>query len=619
MAADSLPESPDTQADGEVKKRIDAILTGIRVPDLPYPVGRVEPDQQPDWRPLLLSCWKEQRDESVTHLLKSVSLTWTVTQVNAAYIADRIMDIFLRTSGLHPVLVQRVARLRFLLAWRMGEGGASAFEDSIRDWIDSLADLRGWSDSGGRSSRALLDQLDNLVIVVSRSFETQSLEPFGQFASDWHREAAQRQERSVRLHERLLETEQGAASQRQAEQVARATVGRTLKGRELPELVISFVTQTWLPLLRQVAWASGTDSNDWRHASKLLEWLVWVGDPGLSDRDRDRLYQVGEQLGDKLNDVWSRVQGKTMPADSLQGIESVLVARLRGEMPDMQPAISPERPFPFDGRWLASTRVDPDKLQTYRGHWFVEGEGNKEQRRYLLDLLEHSGEVLWTNGFGVKLGLSSWLGVVESIEQGQLKLLPDLNRFASVLADTVEALARVLLAQRRQRQKAAAEAKAKADALRADKEAADLRRREEEAAALAEQKRLKAEADARRMEDEAAARERLEKARFAEALVQVDGIKAGGWIAIERREDQPTTQSDGTSAGAQRLKLAIRINASRKLVFVDRLGLNRTEFIVEDLATLVAAGGARVLNQAAEFDDTLSRVVGRIRVGKGQG
>lgn len=65
-----------------------------------------------------------------------------------------------------------------------------------------------------------------------------------------------------------------------------------------------------------------------------------------------------------------------------------------------------------------------------------------------------------------------------------------------------------------------------------------------------------------------------------------------------------------------RLKLAVRTNASRKLIFVDRLGLNRREFLEDELVLGIVEERIRLLGGAAEFDDTLSRVVGRIRVGR---
>jgi len=51
-------------------------------------------------------------------------------------------------------------------------------------------------------------------------------------------------------------------------------------------------------------------------------------------------------------------------------------------------------------------------------------------------------------------------------------------------------------------------------------------------------------------------------------------------------------------------------------VFVDRLGLNRREFLQDELVNGIVEGRIRVLGSSAEFDDTLSRVVGRIRVGR---
>jgi len=87
----------------------------------------------------------------------------------------------------------------------------------------------------------------------------------------------------------------------------------------------------------------------------------------------------------------------------------------------------------------------------------------------------------------------------------------------------------------------------------------------------------------------------------------VERIKLGGWIVLENPENPKEPQ---------RLKLAVRINASRKLVFVDRLGLNRKEYAENALIEEVLTGKVRVLGASAEFDDTLSRVVGRIRVGK---
>lgn len=581
----------------QATKRIGDVLSGIRVPDLPYPVGKPEKEAINDWTPLLMSCWTEQRNEPVSHVIRSVSLTWSVRQVNAAYVADRIMDLFLKSGGLHPELAKRLARLRFFLAWRMNHEGAGVFNDTLLGWLDSFQDLRGWSANGGRSSRILLDQLDALIIKVSESFESGDTGPVRAFCQQWQKEAEKRDQQSGRLRERLLKTEQGAARQRRAEHTGRALIGRAMNGRMLPEPIVQFVMGTWLPLLKQIIWQEGTDSENWRHAGKLLEWLVWIGDPNLSDADQSRLYTVGEQIGDRITELWYRVNKEPLAESLLAGIQAVMIQRLRGEAPDLVSALPPPDRFTWDTSWLALEPVPEQQCRDLQRRWYVEGEGAKEQRRFFLALLEDTREVLWTNGAGVKLGVTPWAGFKADFDRDLLRPLPPGTAFGEVLAETVTVLSAALERQKQQRRQAAEAARLRAETLRKEKEQAEQKRAEEQADREAENEKQRLEAAARLQADEQATARSL-----------IEGITLGGWIVIEN--------GNGGAEEPQRLKLAIRINASRKLVFVDRLGLNRREFIEDELIEEVVAGNVRVLGAAAEFDDTLSRVVGRIRVGK---
>ncbi len=597
--------------------QVNPILTGIRIPELPYPVGQPDPAEQTDWRGLLLSCWKEQRDESVIEILRALNQVWTVRQVNAAYLSDRIMDVFLRLSGLHPTLVSRVARLRFFLAWRMDDGHVAVIDQPLLDWLDSLADWRGWSDSGGRSARVLLDQLGQLQTAVIASFDDRSLAPFSDFAGQWHSEAHRRHERTDRLHQRLLETEQGASRQRRAEQAARAIVGRALKDRNLPGVIIDFVFEQWMPLLRQIAWNDGVGGENWKHASKLLEWLVWVGDTVLSDQDRNRLYQVGEQLADRISDVWKRVQGQEFEPDRLQGVEALLVARLRGEDIECHPAMSDGGRFQYDVRWLTLAHPKSAEVAGAAGQWYMDGSGISEQRRFFLAVLDDTAEVLWTNGYGVKLGLMPWAEFLNRQQQGEIRSLPPLNAFGEVLEDTVSALGRVLSTQREQREKAAADARQRAEDLRRQKAEAERLQLLEAEARAAEDARRRAEQQAQLHAEEAAALAQKQREDLRRATAQVEAIKLGGWVVLAPETDRSKPVSGDIGVDEpMRLKLAVRINASRKLIFVDRLGFNRTEYTIDALSRDVASGRVRVLGSAAEFDETLSRVVGRIRVGR---
>lgn len=584
---------------------IHGLAQEIHVPGLPYPIGK-NPVAAP-WRDLLQAQWSAQHDQNVCDLLKGLDQPWSTRQVNAAYLADRIMDVYLRSSGLHPVLVAQLARLRYPLAWQLATDQPEAFLAPLVPWLDSLEDWRGWSDSGGRSSQALLDRLTELVGIINTFFETGSLSAFSQFCQQWYTDAERRRERSGRLHQRLLETETGAARQRRGDQLARATIGRALTGRHLPEPILDFVIRHWQPLLRQIGWQGGRESEDWRHASRLLEWLVWVGDPELSSQDLERLYQVGEQLTDRLADVWTRVWPSPLPPDALAGIERVLVATLRGEAPEVISTQEALARLTFDLRWLEPEVEDDDEPGRCQGQWYVTGEGEDEQRRFFLACLPETSEVLWTNGFGVRLGITPWFDFQQGLASGAIRRLPELIHFSDVLDETVSALNRVLLSQRQKRQEAARQAQARAEQLRLQKAAAERKRQQEEAQrrAAAEREQELAQEQARQA---AAERHAAERARALEmAQAEVDQLGPGSWIALQNAK---------RPAEEQRLKLAVRLNARRKLIFVDRLGLNRTELLTDELAEHLLAGTARVLGAAAEFDETLSRVVGRIRVGK---
>lgn len=597
MTNATLPDSLSDQILG--------VLREIRVPDLPYPVGQSEAFR--NWAGLLREHWSLQTDQRVSRVLDGLDGPWSVQQVNAAYLADRIMDVFLRASGLHPVLVARLARLRYPLAWQLVEDEKQTFTALLIRWLDSFEDWRGWSDSGGRSSRALLDQLDRLVSVIDQCFGEADLTPFMVFCDKWHREADRRHQHSSRLHQRLIETETGAARQRRADQVARATTARAMMERQLPPATQEFLLDHWLPLLRQVAWREGVNGDSWRHATRLLEWMVWAGDPHLSGQNMDRLYQVGEQLGDRVAEVWLRVWNESPPQGPLSAMETLLIDRLRGGEPVAEPTAGRLQQLDHDPAWLSLPEVDDQTLSGYRGHWFVEGSGEGEQRRFFLAYLEETTEVLWSNGYGVRLGLSAWDAFRGALADGTVRPLPPLTHFGEVLDDTVRALGKVLASQRSQRQEAARKARERAEQIRQQKEAEVREKAEQEAARQAERERQEKLAREQAEQEEA---DRLEASRLAareQAMAEVERIGLGGWIALRR-------QPDGNEE--QRLKLAVRINASRKLVFVDRLGLNRTELTMDTLVGRLLDGSARILGASAEFDETLSRVVGRIRVGR---
>lgn len=592
---------------GKCVSKIDSIVAQLRVPDLPYPVGRKTDQEEIPWGPVLVECWSNQADSTVIQRLREREDRWSTRQVNSAYLADRIMDVFLRTSGLHFSLVTRVARLRFYLAWQLHRQGEAAVvgQSPLRLWLDHLVSFRGWSDGTGRSSKRLLQRLDEMIPLVAQAFseETSALE---KYLTNWLADDNRQDERSSLLHNRLLETEQGAARQRAADLGSANRVAKALDGRSLPVPILELIEAQWQVLLRQIALVQGLDSELWKQATRAMDWLVWAVDPALSDSNRERLYQVCGELPDRVAEIWQGTFDAPLPATVADPLQEHLVARLRGaELEVVEVGKRKHDPY-----WLQPPQL-PANVSAQIGHWCVSGEGAAEQRRWLFTYFESSGEVLWTNGQGVKQGLEPAQDVAKALDERALQPLPEPQPFETVLANTLAGLTRVLDAQQTQRQRAADRARAEAEALRQEQDAA--RQRAEEEARIQAQQAAQEEAAKQKAANEAEMTRRqeqetqrtVERERLRQELQeQVDQMHLGAWVEIT----QPT--------GKLKLKLAVRINASGKLVFVDRLGLNKREINRQELADMLLENQARILNKGAEFEDTLSRVVGRIRVGR---
>lgn len=606
------PQPPASRAEATDYCETEQVLSSIRVPDLPYPVSGDCDTKAGAWQTLMGDFWQQQSDARVNDLVSAESSVFSVRQVNAAYLADRVMDVFLTSSGFHLELTRRLARLRFYLAWQLDEKGAAAFSDRFLAALDDLQYWRGWSPNAGRSARALAEQLDDMTVAIAQTFTQHKGANADDFFQRWSELTRRQKAQTNHLHERLLTTEQGAARQRYADQTARALVSRALQGRRLPAAFNHFIERYWLPLLIRALRDGGIDGSDFRHGRKLLEWLVWLGDPELSDGQRDRLYQVGEQMTDRLLEVWQRIMDTALSASILYDIQLAMMERMRDsshcELASTEACIAA---IAADQRWLGLKAPLVADIKAASGRWYVMSQDGTEQRRYFFALLPDTAEILWTNGAGVKLGFQDFSEFCAQRERGQIRPLQDSVAFSGVLKQILSVLAAAAAQQKRERATAAAAANARAEALRRERQQREDQHQQQLAARKAEAERLRGQAESQRLAKATAEQEMALQQRLRLAEKQVFGLNPGHWIVIL----DPVIRA----AGVERMKLAMRLSTRHKMVFVDRLGLNQREFQEQELIDYIAAKQIRVLESGVNFEDTLSDVVGRIRGGQYNG
>jgi len=97
-------------------------------------------------------------------------------------------------------------------------------------------------------------------------------------------------------------------------------------------------------------------------------------------------------------------------------------------------------------------------------------------------------------------------------------------------------------------------------------------------------------------------KQRLEKE--AEIVALLSELKLGAWVC----------RVEGDSR--DRFKLAVKFSASKKYLFVDKMGIRKIEFSEPELVQSIIAGRIEILSDGAEFEASLERVVSRIRMSK---
>jgi hypothetical protein len=233
--------------------------------------------------------------------------------------------------------------------------------------------------------------------------------------------------------------------------------------------------------------------------------------------------------------------------------------------------------------------------------------------------MDDTTQLLFVNRLGVKALQKSFEEFAYLLSVGAVTALPGADSARQLLRQVLEPLAQRGLEQQHER----AEARRHADA--------DARQRiEAKAKAIAEAKRLAAaqalaaEEALQRVHDEEQLRQRELLERQSELLEQQNELleqqrddaeqrfrvarqsaallPIGSWI--ELRDESGT---------AQRLKVAVKLPSSGKLILVDRDGIRRAEFERDAFAARLLDGSAQILQQGLKFEDTLAKVVGSMR------
>ncbi len=484
---------------------------------------------------------------------------------------------------------------------------------------------KSWYGDLGKSGEQFLTQMIQIIGDI-KSHESLDSKFLQETLTRWQDYVDKEEQKVSRLEKRLYDSEAGLIRARRAHHIVIEAINSTLAGKQVPAVFSEFCLGPWQDEMRLYLIQNGVENEAWLRGQKLLETLARSFRIARSDEERQRLYSVVPKLGSEFEqhiaDISSQPE-KYQPVVS--AIEAAHIQVLKGEAVECVTVKPLETP---DGIAGVATSVSGElkkKAQEIgEGQWLsYQLESGKKIRCKLLVKILETDQSLFVNRNGLKVLQKSIDELAYCLSVKIVKILPGAlsimqayqQSVRSVLADyesrqqeirqalTIKAEEERKIAEQKEeelkaqqaekiaRELAAAKAKREAEAI---KQAREMAEREEKKRQEQEQNEI--------LQQEKNAREKETDQLRRMARLSLDSMSLGSWVEILGAEDEKKT-----------CKLAVKVNSTRKFIFVDSNGQKVAELYRDDLVEMILAKKAKILEQSDHFEDRLAKVVSSLR------
>jgi len=518
---------------------------------------------------------------------------------NSLFVCDRLADVFYRKANISEVLKTQLSGWRFGLARVLIKFPEllEIEESPIFSLVDEIcASQIGWTPDPKRVSQIVIGRLFEISQIIN-SLDSASPKPIVELKDKWLFEQEKQQTRLITIFDRLIKTEQGAATSRYASQFSRFTLNALTQNKLLPQPICQFLLSQWQNVLRCTLLRPEKDQ--WEQVEALTRRFVLIFSEKPTQK-RDSLFGMAEGLIDDMAEVANEL-GIDIANDYWEVIQKQLIMVLQGSAIEGIPLCIENVTTNFN----ADMTLSNDELDKVLNQWFfikpLDKSSGEVNRLKFSQYFSDSREILWMNHAGMKSMIMPFELFKQRTSTGDIKPIPPCYQLSQVFKETLKGLSKVAKAQNEAREKARVKAQAEAEQLKAAKEKAfeEVRLKKLEAAKLLKEERLKQAEKTRLIREQA-------------ALKIISELTLGAWISIVSHEEVVNGEGDGN----EKFKLVVRINATDKFIFVDKMGLKKIEIKTPELIKRMVKGEIKVLNDGVVFDDTLTRVIGAIRVGK---
>lgn len=459
-----------------------------------------------------------------------------------------------------------------------------------------------WSKLNEYANRMLSEFNGNVAVVNSICIEAQT----------WIAGQTQQVEK---IEERLRLLEVTRQRERVAEPRVVEELNRIAAGRPLPEEVVAFLHGEWRRSMLMMSMREGVEGADWKRQLRTGESLVEMCEGCLDEGRRDNYKGFYQILIKNLRATLVSVEGDEAALEkTLEPLELILTAMISGANPVLIETPTLDRPVSHVVE-AQIDRVSPKALESIsrlqEDDWlrFKTQDGQFELCKIVLKANADDPWVL-VGQSGKTVAKKTARQLAQALEGDVLQLVnralywdrqleASLTRLRAMWLTLREQLGRAAGTEVADLEKSPQPQSKPVDLAEAEHEPSGgqgPRSRIDEVLAGSSLSLVEAE-DSDEQEAEFLEPRSLSEEELSAALNAVDSLQVGGWVSQE------------TSAGEQRCKLAVKIKATEKLVFVNRLGIKVLDITRQDLARLLVHGAVTILDTGAAFDSTLERVV----------
>ena len=408
----------------------------------------------------------------------------------------------------------------------------------------------------------------------------------------WEKESRRREN----LEKRLIQTEIGLDNANYAQNYAKTSIFNAVRGNPLPAPVIQILEGVWLDILRKTLLEGGTKDRQFIKLQEITIKMVFCYRGNHSSKQKQLLFNYAGQLVGEVSNQINKLGFMTEPNGRLlEQMHELMLAILKGSDIDRlvyKPDL-PENEVP-------QTDADLTGLTGYEGLWF---------KRFgkiwkFLQVLPNYQNILWSDFNGRKAAIEPCQQFLTDLAENRVKQFSEEMRIQGIFYDVASEFVTLDKQARQEHQRKLQKQKElrKAAQEKAEAEARAILQAKEDAARKLEQERKEIEEKLHREALEAEERKNLLQKKAARN--EIDCLPVGGWVMLNKADKKV------------KCKLGVRLNATGRLIFVDSFGMKMAEMMRDEAVQQLLENKLEILGEGADFEDRLSRVVGRIGIAK---